>query len=245
MLKLGLIGKSLKHSYSPNYFQQKFRELNLTDVEYNLYELDKISRLQNLLEQDQEIGGFSVTVPYKSAILPYLTITDCEAQTIGAVNTVKVVRHGSRITLKGYNTDTYGFEQTLKNHDISAPSALIFGNGGAAQAVKYVLDNRQIPYQIVSRRSNSLNYNTLTQKIIRTAPLLINTTPVGMYPYIEDALSIPLDGITAHHTLIDLIYNPDKTTFLQMGDAVGAKTINGLEMLHAQADKSLAIFLQL
>ncbi|MFO7864711.1 MAG: shikimate dehydrogenase [Salinivirgaceae bacterium] len=245
MLKLGLIGKSLKHSYSPNIFQQKFRELGLTNVEYNLYELDKISRIQNLLEQDQEIGGFSVTIPYKSAILPYLTITDCEAQTIGAVNTVKVVRHGARITLKGYNTDIYGFEQTLNTHNIKASSALIFGNGGAAQAVKYVLDKRQIPYQIVSRTSNTLNYNTLTPNFIKESPLLINTTPVGMYPNIENSLPIPEEGITANHTLIDLIYNPAKTTFLKMGDAASAKTINGLDMLHAQADKALDLFLQL
>jgi shikimate dehydrogenase len=245
MLKLGLIGKSLKHSYSPNIFQQKFRELGLTNVEYNLYELDKISRIQNLLEQDQEIGGFSVTIPYKSAILPYLTITDCEAQTIGAVNTVKVVRHGTRITLKGYNTDIYGFEQTLNTHNIKASSALIFGNGGAAQAVKYVLDKRQIPYQIVTRTGNTLNYNTLTPNFIKEFPLLINTTPVGMYPNIENSLPITTRGITANHTLIDLIYNPAKTTFLKMGDAASAKTINGLDMLHAQAYKSLSLFLQL
>ncbi|PLX21438.1 MAG: shikimate dehydrogenase [Salinivirgaceae bacterium] len=238
MKTLGLIGYPLSHSFSPEYFTKKFEKLGITGMEYKLFPLKTIKELPYLLEKEPNLIGFNVTIPYKKEILSYLDQIDTEAKAIGAVNTVTIKKN----QLKGYNTDVYGFECTLDKLPTQPKSAIIFGNGGAAEAVKYALKKRNISYKIISRRSETYNYDWLSEERISSNKLLINTTPIGMYPNIESKLPIPEKGITPEHSMIDLIYNPEVTSFMQMGIDKGAFAINGQLMLEKQADKAWQIF---
>jgi shikimate dehydrogenase len=238
MKTLGIIGFPLSHSFSPRYFNQKFERLGIADMEYKLFELKDISELKAMLEKEINLLGFSVTIPYKKAIIPYLDHIDTTAEEIGAVNTV-AVRNGK---LTGYNTDEYGFGCTVDKLPSQPKTAIIFGNGGAAEAVKYALKKRNISNIVVSRKSKEHNYESITPELIKSNQLLINTTPIGMYPNNEDKLSIPETGITPDHALIDLIYNPEVTSFMQMGIDKGAFAINGQLMLEKQADRAWEYF---
>jgi shikimate dehydrogenase len=238
MKTLGLIGYPLSHSFSPKYFAKKFEKMGITDMEYKLFPLKTIGEIPKLLIEEPNLIGFNVTIPYKKEIIPLLDNIDSEAIAIGAVNTVTVKKN----QLKGYNTDIYGFECTLNELPTQTKSAIIFGDGGAAEAVKYALKKRNIEFFTVSRKSDKYNYETHTSELIKSHKLLINTTPIGMYPNIDAVLPIPKDGITSDHALIDLIYNPEVTSFMQMGIEKSAFAINGQLMLEKQADKAWEIF---
>lgn len=234
-MKYGLIGHPLGHSFSKDYFTKKFEREGL-DCEYSNYDLEDISMVRQL-----KLSGFNVTIPYKEAIIPYLDELDPMAKEIGAVNTVKVLPDGR---LKGYNTDVIGFSVALHSILLTPHSALILGTGGASKAVQYVLKKHRITYHLASRdaKKGDFAYDQLTPEVIKEHLLLINTTPVGMAPNIDMAPAIPYEAITPQHTLIDLIYNPEETLFLQRGRQHGATTNNGLAMLHAQAEASWKIW---
>ena len=234
MKRFGLIGHPLSHSFSKTYFTEKFEREGL-DCEYENYDIDDIA-----LVRDVDLSGFNVTSPYKEAIIPYLDELDPIAAEVGAVNTVKVLPNGRLI---GYNTDVIGFAETVFGAELQK-TALILGTGGASKAVQYALRQLGIRYSIVSRSigKGDYQYEELTPEIIQSHLLIVNATPVGMAPNINEAPNLPYDAITPQHTLIDLIYNPDETLFLRKGKEHDAITINGLTMLHAQAEASWEIW---
>ncbi len=233
----GLIGKDISYSFSKRYFEEKFRKLFLDNYRYQLYDLDSIEEIVTLITKE-ELNGFNVTIPYKEKIIPYLSELSDEAREIRAVNTV-AVKNGQLI---GFNTDTFGFEQTLNivgraHHD----KALILGNGGAAKAVQYVLNQKGIPYQIVSRKAE-LNFDTITPELVKEHPLIIQCTPVGTFPQIDSVLPFPFEALGAEHLVIDLIYNPTYTEFIQRASKQDAKCVNGYFMLEQQAEKAWKIW---
>lgn len=234
--RYGLIGHPLGHSFSKTYFTEKFEREGI-DACYENFDLKDLNLLSSLLQQHPDLCGFNVTIPYKEAILPYLDELDPAAREVGAVNTVKVLNNRRLI---GYNTDIIGINSSLSNPH----SALLLGTGGASKAVQYVLRKHHIPYHLVSRNpeKSDLTYQNLTPEIIQSHLLIINATPVGMAPHCEEAPLIPYEAITQKHILFDLIYNPEETLFLRYGREQGAKTINGLTMLHAQAEASWEIW---
>jgi len=267
MKTFGLIGKSLTHSFSRQYFTEKFLQQNIHDVEYRLFPLASIEEVKELLKHPTLLG-FNVTIPYKSEIIPFLDELDAVAQEIGAVNCV--VKRGNRWV--GYNTDVIGFEETLqqigrkekgeRRREKISPSnfegvpegrgslykrqntALILGSGGASKAVRHVLQQKGIPFQIVSRKKTkeTITYNEVTAELIHRTTLIINTTPLGMFPSVDEMPQIPYTALHTEHILIDLIYNPEETLLLKEGKKRGTFTINGLPMLIAQADASWNLF---
>ena len=234
MKRFGLIGHPLSHSFSKTHFTEKFEREGL-DCEYENYDIDDIALVREL-----DLSGFNVTSPYKEAIIPYLDELNPIAAEVGAVNTVKVLPDGRLI---GYNTDVIGFAETVFGAELQK-TALILGTGGASKAVQYALRQLGIRYSIVSRSigKGDYQYEELTPEIIQSHLLIVNATPVGMAPNINEAPNLPYDAITPQHTLIDLIYNPDETLFLRKGKEHDAITINGLTMLHAQAEASWEIW---
>lgn len=240
MKLFGLIGHPLGHSFSKAYFTKKFESKGL-DCEYQNFDIKEINAIRKLVSNHPDLKGFNVTIPYKEAIIPYLDELDPIANEIGAVNTVKVLSNGS---LKGFNTDVIGVMASItvdKNK-----KALILGTGGVSKAVQYVLRSKDIPFHLVSRnlKKGDFTYQNLTPEIIQTHLIIINATPVGMAPHADEAPNIPYDAITPQHTLFDLIYNPEETLFLQYGRKRRASTVNGLTMLHAQAEASWMIWNQ-
>lgn len=246
MRLFGLIGYPLSHSFSADFFKKKFTNDNINGAEYQLFSLESISELPNHINHTPDLQGFNITLPHKIAILPYLNFVSKVATEVGAVNCVKIERDATGIKLLGFNTDVHGFRQSLlpilkPNHY----SALILGTGGGAKAVGYSLLELGISYTMVSRKKNDkscLNYSELTQDIINDNLLIINTSPVGMYPDSENAPDIPYQFIGPNHLLFDLIYNPAETLFLKKGREAGAVTKNGLQMLELQAEKSWEIW---
>lgn len=236
----GLIGYPLTHSFSPAYFKKKFAEKHIYAL-YEAYPLADISEFPDLLAANPKIAGLNVTIPYKEAIIPYLDELDPVAEAIGAVNCI-AIKNGHK---KGYNTDATGFEQSLiplleAQHTV----ALILGNGGSSKAVAYALQQLGINYQLISRsrKKDGHTYADLSPTVIARHKLIINTTPLGMYPNTDAAPPIPYDSITKHHLLFDLIYNPEETKFLALGRSRGATVKNGFEMLKLQADASWDIW---
>ena len=242
MRQLGLIGKSLSHSFSKIYFEEKFRREQISDVSYSLLELADIESITVFIRQHPDLVGFNVTIPYKQTIIPYLDKLSEEAEAIHAVNTVLVKRIGNQISTKGFNTDIIGFRESLE--DVVLPgSALVLGTGGAAAAITYVLENKGCRCTAVSRnKSRGLPYSALTPDIIAQHKLIVNCTPLGTYPNINEKPDIPYEGISGEHFLYDLVYNPSETAFLKEGLTRGAKTMNGLAMLHTQAEAAWNIW---
>ncbi|MEJ8757917.1 shikimate dehydrogenase [Pontibacter sp. H259] len=242
MRKFGLIGKKLGHSFSKRYFTEKFAKESITDAAYELYELASIAELPQLLKSEPELVGLNVTVPYKEAVIPYLDELDKAASGIGAVNTIKIINGKT----KGYNTDYIGFRDSLERfYPVQqGNNALVLGTGGAAKAVCVALLNLGINYTILSRstKSDQLTYDALTPELLQKYKLIINTTPLGMYPAVETLPDLPYNALTPQHYLYDLVYNPEQTLFLQKGKAAGAQTINGLEMLIGQAEAAWKIW---
>lgn len=238
MKQFGLVGHPLGHSFSKAYFTEKFEREGL-DCEYLNFDIDDLSSIRNIITEHPDLKGLNVTVPYKEAIISHLDELDSVANEIKAVNTVKVLPDGR---LKGFNTDIIGLEKTMSM--AMAGSALILGTGGASKAVQYVLTKHYIPFHLVSRNpeKGDFTYKELTPEIVASHPLIINATPVGMALRVNKAPDLPYDAITTQHTLFDLIYNPEETLFLQHGRDKGARTLNGLTMLHAQAEAAWRIW---
>jgi len=246
-MKFGLIGKTLGHSFSKKYFTEKFRKLDLHKASYELFEISNISKFPELLEKAPDLRGLNVTIPYKEAIIPFLDGLDSSAKKAGAVNVINFQADGKKI---GYNSDYYGFRKSLEkfipaHHQLHA---LVLGTGGASKAVCAALKDMHIPFQIISRKSHGeiLSYEELNQHgdLIENHQLIINTTPLGMSPEVNTAPDLDYDRISKEHYLFDLVYNPEETLFMQKGKLRGAKTKNGLEMLHLQAERSWDIWNQ-
>jgi shikimate dehydrogenase len=242
MSKLGLLGKNISYSFSRTHFTNKFENESLPFT-YENFDMETISEFPSVLKNNPDLVGLNVTIPYKEQIIPYLDSIDSVAKNIGAVNTITISESGK---LKGFNTDAYGFkisiEPYLKPHH---KSALILGTGGASKAVAYTLKTLNIDFNYVSRTPNKLakyTYSDLTESIIKLNPIIINCTPVGTHPNINDYPKIPYDGISKDHLLFDLIYNPLQTKFLSYGVSKGATTCNGLKMLELQAKKAWDIW---
>jgi len=246
MRLFGLIGFPLSHSFSAKYFKEKFDVENIPDTEYRLFPMEDISLLPSLIRQHTNIPGLNVTIPFKVSVLPYLNAVAPEAATIGAVNCIKIKRDVFGITLTGYNTDVYGFwESLLPALKSYHTDALVLGTGGASKAVCFALKQMGINYTLVSRSGNEegvLNYSQLNENVINKNLLIINTTPVGMHPEAGNYPDIPYNHLTERHLLFDLIYNPAETRFLKLGSQAGATTLNGLHMLELQAEKSWEIW---
>lgn len=241
MRQFGLIGFPLSHSFSKKYFTRKFEKEGIVDCSYELYPLSSIDELPALLHEHPGIEGLNVTIPYKKAVLPHLH-SSAIPEGLQACNCIRIQAG----TLTGYNTDATGFEKSLS--PLLQPhhrKALVLGNGGAAEAVLFVLRKKGIAVSVVSRQlhtGSSLVYEQLTETVMREHTLIINTTPLGMYPVIDQCPALPYASVTPDHLLYDLVYNPQKTLFLQKGEEQGAVIKNGEEMLILQAEESWRIW---
>ena len=235
MRTFGLIGKSLKHSFSAKYFNEKFFKEEI-DGQYINFELNSISEFKTLITK-QKLSGLNVTIPYKKSIIPFLDKISIEAKEIGAVNTIEFI-NGELI---GHNTDIIGFTQSIFPILESRTRALILGNGGSSLAVKLALKKLNIKYKTVNRNT-SLDYSDITRQITDSHSIIINTTPLGTHPNTDDFPKIPYDYINKNHLLFDLIYNPPETKFLKYGKTKGSKIKNGLDMLQIQAEESWNIW---
>jgi shikimate dehydrogenase len=241
----GLLGRNISHSFSPGYFNEKFRKEKI-GAEYVLFDLPSVTEMKTVIEMHPDLEGFNVTIPYKKEVFALLDHVDKTAAAIGAVNAVKVERAGEKPVLTGYNTDTVGFKNSLLPllSGKSVRKALVLGTGGASKAAEYVLKELGISYSLVSRRrsAGNLTYDDLTPELIEDTLLIVNTTPLGMLPNIDTFPQIPYEALTSEHVLYDLVYNPLETEFLKKGKQQGAVTKNGLEMLHLQAEAAWEIW---
>jgi shikimate dehydrogenase len=244
MTEYGLIGHPLTHSFSQQYFREKFARLGLSGHQYHLFDIATMEEFGSLLESHPALKGLNVTIPYKQTVIPFLDKLDKSAIKVGAVNVI-AIENGLKI---GYNSDYYGFKKSLQNW-LPKPGefpALVLGTGGAAKAVIAALDYLGIPYQLVSRtaRQSVLSYEDLSAKeeLIKSHKLIINTTPLGMHPNISELPDINTSLLSERHFVYDLIYNPEKSSLLRMAEQQGASIKNGLEMLHLQAEKSWEIW---
>ncbi|MEI8116173.1 MAG: shikimate dehydrogenase [Flavobacteriia bacterium] len=241
MKQFGLIGKQLSHTFSPAFFADFFQKQGI-DAQYATYELPEISDFPQLMK-DQVFGGLNVTIPYKTSVIPYLDDLDPLAKEIQAVNVI-AFENGKT---KGYNTDVYGFQQSIKpfltfHHE----RALIFGTGGASKAVAHVFKSLGIDVifvsQSLSKLSNHFTYADVNEHMIAACKVIVNCTPLGMFPDVDSALDLPYASLSEEHLLIDLVYNPEETLFMKQGRAQGATAMNGLSMLQHQALKSWEIW---
>lgn len=240
----GIIGFPLGHSFSPRYFNDKFRREGI-DALYRSFEIREVAAIREILNAHPDLRGFNVTIPHKQAILPYLDAVDPAAKDIGAVNCVKITTLEGKPFLTGYNTDVYGFLYTLlKFIPKTIRKALILGNGGAARSVRYALDSLGIDSLTVTRTPQvfgQIGYSEVS-KFLSSHPLVVNTTPLGTWPHTADCPDIPYEALTPDHYLFDLVYNPEITTFMQKGQQQGARTSNGYAMLIGQAEMSWDIW---
>jgi shikimate dehydrogenase len=245
MKLLGLIGYPLSHSFSAGWFSEKFRKESITDFQYLNFPMQDLSGFRKFVSTHPELIGLNVTIPHKEKIITYIDKLDPVAENIGAVNTLKFIQDGSHITIIGYNTDYWGFRDSLlPNLEKSHKNALILGTGGASKAVSFVLKELGIGYMFVSRNpeKGELSYHDLCISVINKHLLIINTTPLGTFPDTSSFPDIPYDLLTPDHLLYDLVYNPPETEFLRLGRQKGARCINGQKMLEIQAEKSWEIW---
>lgn len=257
MKKYGIIGYPLAHSFSLDYFKEKFKKERLEDCEYQAFPIQNISDLSDIIKNNPDLCGLNVTHPHKIGVIYYMDKLDEAAREIDAVNCIKIINNRpvasffsgelstTQVRLEGYNTDAYGFEQSLKpllkkHHQ----KALILGDGGASRAVAYVLRKLSIDYHIVSRRARNkqVAYTELNAEMMAEHLLVINTTPLGTFPETDACAPIPYEFFTAKHLAYDLVYNPAESEFLKRAKAQGAEIKNGLEMLHIQAEKAWEIW---
>lgn len=241
MAKYGLVGRDISYSFSKAFFTTKFEQEKRKDTYHN-FDIPAIDQLKDIIAKEKGIKGLNVTIPYKESVIPFLDRVDKEAKKIGAVNTIKILKDGR---LAGYNTDHYGFAKSLANLlPLEAKTALILGSGGSSKAITYVLDAMDFEYKVVSRAESedTITYKELDQEIIENHYLIVNCTPVGTFPNVQDCPNIPYQYVGDKHLLFDLIYNPRETEFLKRGFAKGARVTNGLKMLEYQAKKAWAIW---
>lgn len=250
MRKFGLIGYPLSHSFSKKYFTEKFTQENIRDAVYEIYEIENIRDFPTFLKQHPGLRGLNVTTPHKETVIPFLDQLGDSAQRVGAVNVIKIDHNDKLI---GYNSDYYGFLQSLSHelsylknlHSLEGYSALVLGTGGASKAVGAALEALEISYTLVSRSKKKTKaelYENLNERMIRDNQLIINTTPLGTYPNTETYPDIPYQYLTPQHFLYDLVYNPAETLFLKKGKEQGTRIKSGLEMLHLQAEKAWEIW---
>ena len=237
MDKYGLIGYPLGHSFSRDFFNEKFRNEGI-DAEYVNFEIPDISRFPEILTEDPDLRGLNVTIPYKEKIISYMDTLSEEARQIGAVNVVRVSERKGQTYLKGFNSDVIGFTRSIEPLlEPKHKKALILGTGGASKAIRYGLEQLGLEYRLVSRtpREGVWSYNQLTPETMQEYTVIVNCTPVGMYPHPDACPPLPYEAIGHDHLLYDLVYNPEETLFLRKGRGQGAITKNGLEMLLLQA----------
>ena len=249
MRQFGLIGYPLSHSFSQKFFTEKFLQENIVNAKYDNFPIPSIESFAGLWKENPNLEGLNVTIPYKKEVIPFLQHSSAVVQEINACNCIRKFNG----ELYGYNTDVIGFEKSLLPFlQPRHTHALILGTGGASAAVQWVLEKLKIQFQIVSRKGNAieannemkayLSYDQLAASVIESHTLIINTSPLGMYPNVNEAPPIAYEGITAQHHLYDLVYNPIETLFMKNGLAKGATVQNGLAMLHIQAEESWAIW---
>jgi len=236
MKTYALVGKSLSHSFSQQYFTEKFFKENITNCEYINIEIEDISNIKDII-LERNISGLNITIPYKSVIIPFLDFVEENAKSIGAVNTIKVING----KLHGFNTDIIGFKNSISPMLNGRKNALILGDGGVSKSIQFVLKELNINYKIVNRNT-TLDYPDLNKEIIENSDIIINTTPLGSYPNIEYCPDIPYDFLKLKHLLFDVVYNPKQSQFLTFGLENNSSIINGLEMLIIQAEESWIIW---
>ena len=238
MDKYGLIGYPLGHSVSISYFNQKFKDEDI-DAVYENFEIPSIDLLPEVLDSNPNLKGLNVTIPYKQKVIPFLDSVSPEARALGAVNVIKVVHEGKNVKLKGYNSDVIGFTQSIE--PMLEPrfhkKALILGTGGASKAIDYGLKSLGLETVFVSRyeRPGTIQYDKITPEVVQEYNVIVNCTPLGMYPKTEECPQLPYEAMDSRTILYDLIYNPDETMFMKRGAQYGANVKNGLEMLLLQA----------
>jgi len=236
MRTFGLIGKTLSHSFSEGHFNEKFHKEDINDAEYKNFELNNISEFTYLMSK-MKLSGLNITIPYKESVIPFLDELTPQARAIGAVNTIEF--NGNKLI--GHNTDAIGFSQSIHPILNGRSKALILGNGGASKAIQYALKTLNIEYKIVHRES-SFDYIDVSSKSIGYYDIIINTTPLGVYPKIADFPQIPYKELNESHLLFDVIYNPPESAFLRLGKTRNCSIKNGLEMLKIQAESSWNIW---
>ena len=238
MDKYGLIGYPLGHSFSISYFNQKFKDENI-DAVYENFEISCIDLLAEVLDSNPNLKGLNVTIPYKEKVIPFLDSISPEARAIGAVNVIKVIHEGKKVKLKGYNSDVIGFTQSIEPMIETRfhKKALILGTGGASKAIDYGLKSLGLETIFVSRyeRPGTIQYQSITPEVVKEYNVIVNCTPLGMYPKTEECPLLPYEAMDSRTILYDLIYNPDETMFMKRGAEYGANVKNGLEMLLLQA----------
>ncbi len=235
--KFGLIGRDIEYSFSRIYFLEKFNSnLDLSDYNYRNFDIESIDLIKDLID-DKDLGGLNVTIPYKIEVIEYLDEISDEAKEIGAVNTI-CFENGKKI---GYNTDIYGFSESLKAYSVdSIDNVMILGTGGASKTVIYFCKKNNVPFKILSRKNSKdfLSYNDIDQSFFKGKVLIVNCTPVGTHPKINECPDLPYNLLNKENILFDLVYNPPETLFMKKGKEIGCKTLNGYEMLRFQAEKS-------
>lgn len=240
--RFGLIGEKLEHSFSVDYFSEKFRKEGIEDARYDAFPLSSIEEFPSMLEANPDLVGLNVTIPYKETVIPYLDTLSDTAKSVGAVNTIRL-SNGKK---EGFNTDAEGFKEDLSPLLESSPErSLILGTGGASKAVRYVLEGMGSELLFASRSgkaSGILSYDEITKELIAEQDLVVNTTPLGTWPDTEECPSIPYEGIAKGTVLYDLIYNPSRTLFLKEGEERGAIVRNGYGMLMEQAEAAWRIW---
>ena len=237
MDKYGLIGYPLGHSFSISYFNQKFKDEHI-DAVYENFEIPSIDLLPEILDSNPNLKGLNVTIPFKQKVIPFLDNISPEARAIGAVNVIKVIHDGKKIKLKGYNSDVIGFTQSIEPMlERFHKKALILGTGGASKAIDYGLKSLGLETVFVSRyeRPDTVQYQSITPEVVKEYNVIVNCTPLGMYPHTEECPLLPYEAMDNYTILYDLIYNPDETMFMKRGAEYGANVKNGLEMLLLQA----------
>lgn len=237
MDKYGLIGYPLGHSFSVSYFNQKFSDENIAAT-YENFEIASVDLLPEVIDSNPNLRGLNVTIPYKQKVIQFLDNISPEARAIGAVNVIRITREGGKTTLKGYNSDVIGFTKSIepmleKHHK----KALILGTGGSSKAINYGLRSLGLDTVFVSRyqRPDTIQYSTITPEVVREYNVIVNCTPCGMYPKVDECPALPYEAMDSRTILYDLVYNPDETLFMKSGARYGASVKNGLEMLLLQA----------
>lgn len=245
MRKFGLIGYPLGHSFSQKYFTEKFRSEHISNCLYQNFPLKDIHELPGLLKDEQSLVGLNVTIPFKLDVIGFLDKISPDAKEIGAVNVIKIRREDGRIHLSGFNSDVYGFTGSIQPYlKRQVGNALVLGTGGSSKAVRYALSKLGMKVTLVSRKHQpgTISYQEIDEAILKNTEVIVNTTPLGMFPNVESKPELDYDQLENRHILYDLVYNPELTAFLKEGKARGCTVVSGLRMLHLQAEKSWEIW---